>query len=152
MNTLQVRLYRPQDFAALQTLDQQCFPPGIAYAEEEPRQFLSARDAIVRVAHRENEILGFIIAQIYRGRPTFQARIITIDVAPSHRRSGIGAILMDACEQEMRRLLVTRVRLEVSVANISAQGFYSRYHYEEIGHIPEYYATGEDAFVLQKKL
>jgi [ribosomal protein S18]-alanine N-acetyltransferase len=152
MNTVQVRLYQPQDFAALHTLDQQCFPRGIAYAEEELRQFLSARDAIVRVADRDGEILGFIIAQIYRGRPTFQGRIITIDVAPAHRKSGVGGLLMDACEEEMRRRAVARVRLEVAASNISAQSFYRKYMYEAIGRIAEYYATGEDALVMQKKL
>jgi ribosomal-protein-alanine N-acetyltransferase len=151
-SSIRVRLYRPQDFAALHALDQECFAPGIAYTAEELRHFLSARDALVRVADRDGEILGFIIAQIYRGRPTFQARIITIDVAPQHRKSGIGALLMDACEQEMRRRLVTRVRLEVAVANSSAQSFYRKYRYEEIGRIPEYYPTGEDALVLQKVL
>lgn len=149
---IQVRLYQPADFSALHTLDQQCFAPGIAYAEEELQQFLSARDAVVRVAHRDEEIVGFVIAQIYRGRPTFQARIITIDVAASQRKSGIGAMLMDACEGEFERRQITRVRLEVAVSNRSAQSFYRKYGYEEIGRVPEYYPTGEDALVLQKKL
>jgi [ribosomal protein S18]-alanine N-acetyltransferase len=152
MSTIQVRIFHPADFPALHNLDQQCFPPGIAYAAEELRSFLTARDAIVRVAHRDDEILGFIIVQIYRGRPTFQARIITIDVAPAHRKSGIGAMLMDACELEMRTRLATRVRLEVAASNASARSFYRKYKYEEIGRIPKYYATGEDALVLQKKL
>lgn len=152
MSTIQVRPFHPSDFPALHHLDQQCFPAGIAYAAEELRSFLSARDAIIRIAHREDEIVGFVIAQIYRGRPTFQARIITIDVAPQDRKSGIGGLLMDACEEEMRHRSVARVRLEVAVANTSAQRFYRGYRYEEIGRIPEYYPTGEEAIVLQKKL
>jgi ribosomal-protein-alanine N-acetyltransferase len=152
MSTVRVREYHPQDFAALHALDQQCFPAGIAYAEDELRQFLSARDAVVRIAHIGDRIIGFVIAQLYRGRPTFQARIITIDVTPDHQRSGVGRLLMDGCEEELRRRSVTRVRLEVSVVNTSAQEFYQGYKYEEIGRILKYYPNGEDALVMQKEL
>jgi [ribosomal protein S18]-alanine N-acetyltransferase len=157
MSTVQVRDYHPQDFAALHALDLECFSPGIAYGEDELRQFLSARDAVVRIARLQDAntgdtIVGFLIAQIYRGRPTFQARIITIDVAPSHQRRGVGRLLMDVCEEELKSRSVARVRLEVSVTNISAQAFYRKYKYDVVGRIPAYYPTGEDALVLQKQL
>jgi len=144
MSKVQLHGYRREDFAALHALDRECFAPGIAYAEDELRYFLSARDAVVRVAHQDDIIVGFLIAQIYRGRPSFQARIITIDVAQSHRKSGIGTLL--------RRLSITRVRLEVAATNNSAQSFYAKHKYEQISCIPSYYPTGEDALVMQKQL
>ena len=152
MSKVQLHGYRREDFAALHALDRECFAPGIAYAEDELRYFLSARDAVVRVAHQDDIIVGFLIAQIYRGRPSFQARIITIDVAQSHRKSGIGTLLMAACEDELRRLSITRVRLEVAATNNSAQSFYAKHKYEQISCIPSYYPTGEDALVMQKQL
>ena len=44
---------------------------------------------------------GFLIAQVYRGRPTFQARIITLDVASALRRRRIAWALMQNCEEEL---------------------------------------------------
>lgn len=149
---LKARSYLLEDFAALHAMDQICFPQGVAYPEYELRFFLTARDAIVRIALLDDAIVGFVIAHLYRGRPTFQARIITIDVAPEKRHTGIGSFLMDECEQELRRNQISCVRLEVSVANTSAQGFYRKYGYQVVGTLPAYYATGEDALAMQKQL
>jgi ribosomal-protein-alanine N-acetyltransferase len=148
----QVRSYLPQDFEALYALDQQCFVPEIAYARDDLRYFLETKDAVVLVADAGGTLGGFLIALLYRGRATFQARIITIDVDPSQRQIGVGSLLMDACEVELRRNLVTRVRLEVSVLNLAAQKFYRKYGYETISKLPEYYPTGEDAWAMQKTL
>jgi len=126
MSKVQLHGYRREDFAALHALDRECFAPGIAYAEDELRYFLSARDAVVRVAHQDDIIVGFLIAQIY--------------------------LLMAACEDELRRLSITRVRLEVAATNNSAQSFYAKHKYEQISCIPSYYPTGEDALVMQKQL
>jgi ribosomal-protein-alanine N-acetyltransferase len=148
----QVRAYRPEDFDQLVELDRQCFVPEIAYSAEEIRYFIETKDAIVLVAERDGTIGGFLIAQLYRGRATFQARILTIDVAPPLQRHKLGSLLMDAGEEEMRRRQVSQVRLEVSVNNAAAQAFYQRYGYRVIGRLPEYYPTGEDAWSMQKRL
>ena len=158
----QVRAYLPQDFDALFALDQQCFFPEIAYSREELRYFLEAKDAVVRVAASPSQHLGderapkliggFLIAQVYRGRPTFQARIITLDVASALRRRRIAWALMQSCEEELRRQQVQRVRLEVAVGNLPAQNFYRRWGYEQISTLPRYYPTGEDALAMQKSL
>ncbi len=165
-----VREYRPQDFDALVQLDHRCFPPQIAYPPEDLRFFLEQKDALVMVAEAaenaeaagaaqnavassaSHAIGGFLIAQLYRGRATYQARIITIDVAPELRRARLGSLLMDACEAALRAKQVSQVRLEVAVSNAAAIEFYRRYGYTTVGKLPAYYPTGEDAHAMQKRL
>jgi ribosomal-protein-alanine N-acetyltransferase len=150
---LQVRTYGPADFVSLHALDQQCFAPGIAYEREELRYFLEAPNATTLVAEAElKEIVGFITVQLYRGRPSYQARIITIDVSPALRQQGIGAALMAASEDYLRSQSVNRVRLEVSVENTAAQQFYRRFDYSVVGTIPRYYLGTIDALSMQKEL
>jgi GNAT superfamily N-acetyltransferase len=94
-----IRTVRPEDFPALYAMDQQCFPPEIAYSPDDLRYFLEAKDSLTLVAEdADGGIAGFALAQMYRARPTFQARLITIDVVPEFRRKGIGSDLLKACE------------------------------------------------------
>jgi ribosomal-protein-alanine N-acetyltransferase len=148
-----IRTVRPEDFPALYAMDQQCFPPEIAYSPDDLRYFLEAKDSLTLVAEdADGGIAGFALAQMYRARPTFQARLITIDVVPEFRRKGIGSDLLKACEAEMREHHVTRFRLEVAVGNSAAQALYRSFGYETVGRIAAYYPTGEDALVMQKQL
>lgn len=149
---VQVRRYAPADLDSLFALDQQCFPPEIAYSAGELRYFLETKDALALIAARGEQIDGFIIAQQCRGNPAFQARIITMDVAPARRRLGLASLLMHAAETELRAAHVVTVRLEVAVSNLAAQSFYRKFGYESIGRRKRYYPTGEDALVMQKRL
>jgi ribosomal-protein-alanine N-acetyltransferase len=151
-----VRPYQASDFAPLHALDQQCFSPEIAYSPHELRYFLEAKDSLTLVAEEigapAQSIAGFVLAQMYRARPTFQARLITLDVAPALRRQRLGAMLLTACETELRLRQVRQLRLEVAVSNVAAQALYQSYGYEYVTRIARYYPTGEDALAMQKRL
>jgi ribosomal-protein-alanine N-acetyltransferase len=156
---LRIRPYAAADFVTLHALDHECFPPGIAYEREELRYFIGAANSMTFVAESAMaeamaapQVVGFITVQLYRGRPSYQARIITIDVSPTLRQQGIGAALMQAAEDHLRNESVMRVRLEVSVENAAAQRFYRRFGYALVGKIPRYYLGSIDALSLQKDL
>lgn len=156
---LRVRPYAAADFITLHALDHECFPPGIAYEREELRYFIGAANSMTFVAESaasdpmaHPQIVGFVTVQLYRGRPSYQARIITIDVSPTLRQQGIGAALMLAAEDHLHSESVMRVRLEVSVENAAAQKFYRRFGYAVVGKIPRYYLGSIDALSMQKDL
>ncbi len=77
---------------------------------------------------------------------------ITIDVAPEHRRAGLGRLLMQTAEQHLASGGCTSVMLEVGMSNLSAQAFYHRMGYHSTGRIPGYYADGTEALVMRRAL
>ena len=85
-----IRQYEPHDFAALYKLDQACFPAGIAYSKTMLRYFLTQPGAECLVALDSAKIVGFLLCE---ENPPL-AHIVTLDVAESHRRHGVGTALM----------------------------------------------------------
>ena len=80
------RGYEAKDFARLHRLDQDCFPPGIAYSKWSLRYYLSLPGADCLVAEDGKDLAGFILAEDH---PPL-GHIITLDVAEKYRRRGVG--------------------------------------------------------------
>ncbi len=78
-----------------------------------------------------------------------EAHIVTVAVRESHRRRGIGELLLIAAiemAQENRQELVT---LECRVSNTAALALYEKYGFQQMGLRPRYYSDNhEDAYVL----
>lgn len=165
---------RSSDFRTLWQIDQQCFPPGIAYSQAELAAYLRRAQTFTVVAERVSDpaatstiraadaggkaganarlaagIFGFIIAE---SRRNGIGHIITIDVLPAAQRLGAGSRLLSAAEDWLRSQNCHGVRLETAVDNAPAVAFYKRHNYELIGTIPGYYSSGIDALVLQRAL
>jgi ribosomal-protein-alanine N-acetyltransferase len=101
------------------------------------------------IAHRSAEILGFIVAES-DGRGS--GHIITIDVSPRERRSGVGSQLLAAAEERLRAVDCHNIYLETAVNNLDALAFYKRHKYEIIKTIPRYYDNSLDALRMVKRL
>ncbi len=150
-----LREYRPQDFDTLWSIDQTCFPVGIAYSRRELAGFMRLSGTFTLVAElvaarpAENPIAGFIIARCRRNRA---GHVITIDVSSRARRSGVGSQLLTAAENRLQTAGCERVYLETAVDNVPALSFYKRHHYFVTKTVPGYYSNGVDAFVLEKDL
>lgn len=153
-----IRDFQPKDFETLWRMDQQCFPPGIAYSKQELKAYIHERGAFTLVAEggaktAEDEAknartaLGFIVA--YNG-PT--GHVITIDVIAAARRAGVGSRLLQAAEERLRAGGSRAVGLETAVDNLAALSFYKRHGYSVIRTWPRYYSNGVDALVLRKEL
>ncbi len=94
------------------------------------RAFLQARfehgQSVVFLAHEGATPVGF--TQLY---PSFSsvslARVFILNdlfVAPSHRRAGVGARLLDAAAEYARALGAVRLSLNTDVQNTTAQALY----------------------------
>src|SRR5215471_21105547 len=101
---LTLRDYRPEDFPRLLEIDQACFVEGIAYSTRELRHFLSRPLAVRLIGEQAGKIKGFIIADRFRPRRSQQSmgQIITIDVLPQARRTGLGTRLLNAAEEKLK--------------------------------------------------
>jgi len=144
-----IRDFNPQDFETLWELDQECFPPEIAYSRQELKDYLRHRGAFTLVASDKSngKISGFIVVQ-----GGAQGHVITIDVVATARRSGVGSTLLRAAEDRLRTTGCHAVGLETAVDNVSALSFYKRHGYCVIRTWPRYYSNGVDALVLKKEL
>lgn len=145
-----LRDYRRSDFEALWRLDQQCFPPGIAYSRSELLAALSLRTAETIVAESED---GRVVAFVLGSRPSrAEARLITLDVAAPARRRGLGRRLLAEVERRFRGMGVERIRLETAVDNAAAIALYERLGYEKAGWLRSYYGPGLHAWRMEKRL
>jgi len=144
-----IRDFKTDDFETLWRMDQECFPPGIAYSRQELKIYMRRRGAITLVAADgdEAEAAGFLVAH---GGPT--GHIITIDVAPTARRSGVGSLLLRAAEDRLQASGSRAVGLETAVDNLAALTFYKRHGYSVVRTLPRYYSNGVDALVMTKEL
>ncbi len=74
--------------------------------------------------------------------------IATLGVLPEFRRYGIASALLAQCEQE---LVLPRIRLSVRRSNESAINLYLKFGYKMVDTWYNYYNSGEDALVLEKR-
>jgi ribosomal-protein-alanine N-acetyltransferase len=75
--------------------------------------------------------------------------IATLGVLPTYRRMGIAQALLEDCEQELR---FPSLRLSVRRSNDPAIALYKKFGYQMIDVWRNYYHSGEDALVLEKRL
>jgi ribosomal-protein-alanine N-acetyltransferase len=144
---VRLRTCRASDLEALWTLDQECFPPGIAYSRSELRAFLSRKTAETIVVEIDGRIVAFVLG--WRPRRT-AGHVITLDVAASARRQGLGRQLMVELERRFRAAGVERMLLETAVTNTIAIGFYERLGYRKVGRLLGYYGPGRHAWRMEK--
>ena len=78
-----------------------------------------------------------------------EAHITSIAVRESHRRRGIGELLLRSAIQLALELGCQQVTLEVRVSNLAPQALYQKYGFQPTGLRRRYYSdNGEDALVM----
>ena len=80
-----------------------------------------------------------------------EAEIISIGVTPEKRRQGIAETMIFLMEQELKKLSVVNVFLEVSEVNVPAKKLYEKMGFKMAGKRPKYY-NGTDAIIMSKEL
>lgn len=146
--TVVLRGYEPRDFSALFRLDQACFPPGISYSKTTLKYFLTLTSADCIVATNDSSTVGFILTE---ENPPL-AHVITLDIAESHRRRGVGSALLTESEKNLGRRGVRQILLETAVNNEAAIGFWQRHGYGVAATLKRYYLGRLDAYEIRKIL
>lgn len=96
--------------------------------------------------------VGFALARMAAG----EAEILTIAVARSHRREGLGWQLMHAVLRELHSARAEALFLEVDETNQAAIALYKRLGFHQVGKRPRYYQNEDGsrtgALVMRRDL
>lgn len=112
------------------------------------RYFLAQPEAECLVAVEGAKIVGFLISE---ENPPL-GHIITLDVAESQRRKGVGTLLLQESEEHLRFRGVRTVLLETATTNEAGIAFWERHGYRREALLKKYYSGGLDAFEMRKRL
>ena len=107
---------------------------------------------------KENiKVIGLLLANFVIGICVFhvildEAQINYFVVDQKFRKQGLGSYLMNYLIKRCKKLNINKLLLEVSVNNVAAEKFYSRFDFSTVGIRRNYYKDGSDALLKEKKL
>jgi ribosomal protein S18 acetylase RimI-like enzyme len=145
---IRLRGFQMRDLAGLHRLDQVCFPQEIAYSRAELQYFLTNPKCSCWIAEQPGDRLaGFVI---FDRHGHSAGHIVTLDIDPVERRRGLGTLLMQTAEEQMRQEGASVLSLEVAENNPAARQFYHSLGFVTRGRIAKYYGGMVDAEVMEK--
>lgn len=145
-----IRLATPADARSIAEMSRDYIEHGLGWSWTESRVVCSIRDRSTNVAvvHERGCLLGFGIMQY--GEET--AHLALLGVQPSHRRRGLGALLVSWLEKPAVTAGIGMIRVEARADNPQAVDFYKKQGYRHLGSVSGYYRGTMDAARLEKML
>jgi len=136
---------------ALAELHVLCVPASDGWTEPGLKRLLQADAALGCQAEHDGAIIGFILAFAAAD----EAEVLTLCVAPQHRRQGVGRKLLKELERKLAARHIVHLHLEARVSNLAARELYARVGFGETGRRRRYYPTAdgqpaEDAVLMAK--
>jgi len=143
-------LARMGEAAAIARMSRDLIEQGLdwSWTPERVAASVHSRNANVVVARAGNRIAGFGIMR-YRDD---DAHLDLLGVDPEFRGEGLGRRLMQWLEKPALLGGISRVILEVRLANRGAQAFYERLGYRKLTVIDGYYQGRESAVRMGREL
>lgn len=155
--TFTLRRFKPSDLEQVMHINRVCLPENYTSLffmnlyQRFPETFI--------VAEENGKIAGYIMCRIETGISNFKllgiakkGHVISIAVLPEHHREGIGSALMQEAMKAMVNYKAKECYLEVRTSNLSAVNLYRKIGFEVARTAKGYYADGEAAKVMAKKL
>lgn len=135
------------DLRSLHRLEQVIFPRDAYPYFDLTLLFVWPTVINLKVTAANGTLAGFVSST--RALAEDRAWIITLGVDPAHQRRGLGAYLLAAAEQRLKR---PHIRLTVRQGNLPAIHLYERTGYEVIERKVGYYRDGETGLVMEKSI
>ena len=155
--TFKLRKFTQNDLRSVVHINSVCLPENytdyffIDLYQRFPETFI--------VAEENGEVAGYIMCRVELGLSNFgfsgvikKGHIVSVAVLPQYRRKGIGQALITEAMEGMRLHNAKQCFLEVRITNTPAIDLYKKLGFEVTRTIHGYYADGEDAYVMSRKL
>jgi len=155
--TFKLRQFELDDLQSVMQINRVCLPENytdfffIDLYRRFPKTFV--------VAEENGEVVGYIMCRVEVGLSNFgfsglikKGHIVSVAVLPERRRKGLGKALIIESMNNMRLYNAKQCFLEVRMTNTPAISLYKKLDFEITRTIHGYYADGEDAYVMSKKL
>ena len=152
-----LRRFKPSDVEQVMHINRVCLPENYTtfffmnLYQRFPETFI--------VAEENGKVVGYIMCRIETGIPSFKllgitrkGHVISIAVLPEHRREGIGYALVREAMRAMVNYKAKECYLEVRASNVAAVNLYRKMGFEIARTARGYYADGEAACVMARKL
>jgi ribosomal-protein-alanine N-acetyltransferase len=111
------------------------------------------------VAETAGEVVGYIMCRLETGLTNLglgglvkKGHVVSVAVLPQHRRHGVGEALVTRALEALKQYKAKQCYLEVRMSNDDAIRLYKKLGFEVTRAMRGYYADGEDAYVMAKKL
>ena len=109
---------------------------------------LRQRNCIGMVVEQDDEIVGFMIYELYKTR----LHILNFAVHQNQRRSGIGTVMVEKLKSKLSHQRRNRIVLEVRETNLEAQLFFKQQDFLALSVLRDFYDdTVEDAYLMQHR-
>lgn len=152
-----LRPFKPSDLNAVMRINRECLPEN--YSNLFFINLYKRFPATFIVAEINGDLVGYIMCRVETGIPSFKVlgitrkgHVISIAVLPGHHRKGIGFSLMRDASHAMSNYNAKEFYLEVRESNLAAINLYKKLGFQVSRTIRNYYADGEDAYVMAKLL
>jgi ribosomal-protein-alanine N-acetyltransferase len=145
-----IRLATAADAADIAAMSRDLIERGLGWKWTQARVLGALRDRETNVAvMRDNDgLLAFGIMS-YRDDA---AHLLLFAVRESHRRRGVGSLLLRWLEDVARTAGIERIHVECRRTNLAARNFYGEHGYHEFVISKGYYGGVEDAIRFEKLL
>jgi len=155
--TFTLRQFKPSDLDRVMYINRACLPENYS-----PYFFMDLNErypATFVVAEQEGDVVGYIMCRVETGFSNFgllgvskKGHVVSIAVLPAYQRKGVGTALMEEAMKNMRFYKAKECYLEVRVSNVAAVEMYKKLGLAVVRTSKGYYANGESALVMAKKL
>lgn len=144
-----IRSATPADIDSLVEIENRSFDTDRLSRRNFKYLLTKAKSALL-VDEEDDEVRGYVLLLFHAG--TSLVRLYSFAVDPDYRGRGIGASLLEACEDLARERDGIMLRVEVRRDNVPAIALFTKRGYKQFGVFEDYYEDHMEALRLEKSL
>ncbi len=142
-----IRLISEEDLDQVVLLEKELFGDDSWDKETFVEQINNNPYASIYIFEDNHKIVGYVDLWIAYEN----ADLANIGVSKQYQGKGIGSQLMEFCERIVNQNNCENYSLEVRVSNLKAIHLYEKFGFQKVGVRKNYYANGENAYLMIRK-